>query len=488
MGTHSSTTTNGVDPVVIVGAGQGGMTLAHILHRHGVPCTVLERQTKQRVYETGRAGLFDHTSAMIIDQYDLSQRINTKEWLAPPLGRHKSCYLSRVEGNGDKKVVTWSPVKVIEQDLQEQGEEWMDLWNPLFPQTEIVLDMHNKAEKDGIDVRFGVQVDEISGYEPGSSGPVEVKFRRSEDAPYETLKASYVVGCGGYHDPVRRIMKENTPDLFVEKNVDWGPITLGLFADSVPSTDKIIYGFHPDGMGAHMIRTNTLSRYYLEVEADISEEASVEEKIDALEKTWTDEKIWAALKKRLGIPDLDTGKITSKAFFRTQHYVVESMNIGKACLAGDAAHSRPYLGARGANNAVQDAYVLAELLVKAHKEGSTRFQNANLSSYAEQRVPCLYESAKFTFDFYKMCFRAKGEDEKGTFLQAITQPIFDNLWESMERINRGNSEPLDILSKWFSYCYVQPCSQAKSVDEWFDIKPAGKGIRQVKQAALTARL
>lgn len=59
------------------------------------------------------------------------------------------------------------------------------------------------------------------------------------------------------------------------------------------------------------------------------------------------------------------------------------MNIGKACLAGDAAHPRPYLGARGANNAVQDACVLAELLVNAHKEGSTRFQNANLSSYAE---------------------------------------------------------------------------------------------------------
>jgi len=191
------------------------------------------------------------------------------------------------------------------------------------------------------------------------------------------------------------------------------------------------------------------------------------------------------MKKRLGIPDLDTGKITSKAFFRTQHYVVESMNIGRACLAGDAAHSRPYLGARGANNAVQDAYVLAELLVNAHNQGASNFHNADLSSYAEQRVPCLYESAKFTFDFYKMCFRAKKEND--VFLQAITQPIFDNLWESMEKINRGNMEPLDILSKWFSYCYVQPCSQAKSVDEWFDIKPAGKGIRQVKQV-MPARL
>merc|ERR1711865_1047403 len=132
------------------------------------------------VYDTGRAGLFDHTSAMIIDQYDLSDRINTEQWRAPPLGRHKSCYLSRVQENGDKKVVTWSPVKVIEQDLKEKGEEPLDMWNPLFPQTEIVLDMHNKAERDGIDVRFSVQVDEVTGWEPGSSGPVEVKWRPSE--------------------------------------------------------------------------------------------------------------------------------------------------------------------------------------------------------------------------------------------------------------------------------------------------------------------
>ena len=478
-----------VDPVVICGAGPAGMSLAHILHRHEIPCVVFDRNSKQHIYETGRAGLFDHTAAMIVEQYDLSDRINSERWLASPMGRHKSCKLSMVEADGSKRVVEWGPVKMIEMDLEERGQEIIDMWNPLYPQTELVLDMHNKAEKVGLEIKFRCQVEEVSGWEPGSTGPIEVKYVNRDTEEVDTIKASYVVGCGAYHDPVRKAMKVKTPDLFKESAVDWGPITLGIFADSIPSTDKIIYGFHPDGMGAHMIRTEDLSRYYLEVESDISEEASSKDydtdnhkrQVERLEKEWTDEKIWTALKTRLGIPDLDTGKITSKAFFRTQHYVVESMNIGRAFVSGDACHSRPYLGARGANNAFQDSYVLAEIMVKASKNGKDAFLNADFSSYAPTRVPVLYESAKFTYDFYRMCFGDQSGNGKDGFQQAMTKPIFDDLWDSMQEINSGKKDvTLNVLSKWFSYCYVQPCNKPKSIDEWIDMTPAGKGVRKMK--------
>lgn len=283
-------------------------------------------------------------------------------------------------------------------------------------------------------------------------------------------------------------MRENTPDLFVEHAVDWGPITLGLFADSIPSTDKIIYGFHPDGMAAHMIRTKDKSRYYLEVESDLSIRSKDDTtdthkaQVARLQEIWTDDKIWKTLIERLGIPDLDTGKITSKQFFRTQHFIVESMNIGRACVAGDAAHSRPYLGARGANNAMQDSYVLAEILVKAFKDENTDFLKADLSGYSKQRVHCNWESAKFTYEFYRICFGTQGESQQDSFQQAMANPIFEQLEISMAMLRNGEPGPknMHFLAKWMAYCYVQPCVKASSVDEWFDIKPAGLGVRKIK--------
>jgi 2-polyprenyl-6-methoxyphenol hydroxylase-like FAD-dependent oxidoreductase len=557
---------------------------------------VLEKaRTPEEIYRTGRAGLFDHTSYSIVKQYGLSNRIDSPEWLAPPNGRHRSCVFSSVESNPQieqavdtvdggfnakgssdflakegfhRTAVEWRPPEVIERDFPNSESEKHSFFNPLYPQTELVLDMHKKAQQLGIDIRWGVEVQEVLNWEPngavskidvsgpesdemedgviaaadaaggngtgfdGKSGPtsryayqnVVIKARQvstPDGTPLDdgsqvsfTLTASFVVGCAGYHDPVRKAMKTSSTGLYKEEAVDWGAVTMGIFADAKPSTTKIIYGYHPEGMAAHMIRTNEKSRYYIELpqsDVEAAEKAggsSRAEQQKVLEAIWADErKVWDTLKKRLGLPDLHTGPITSKQFFRTQHFVVETMNLGRACVAGDAAHSRPYLGARGANNAIQDAYVLAELIVKSYHQSSdsdTNFSETDLSLYAKRRLPCIWESARFTHDFYRMCFAADTSSKQGRFYQKMGRPILESLRESMEIMEREkkhtveneeegtnfganpvDDDEIDMTARWFAYCYVQPCvlPEDASINDWLQINPAGKGVNKVRKSS-----
>ena len=40
---------------------------------------------------------------------------------------------------------------------------------------------------------------------------------------------------------------------------------LGILADVAPSTDELIYAWHPDGFALHSMRSATVSRLYLQV-------------------------------------------------------------------------------------------------------------------------------------------------------------------------------------------------------------------------------
>ena len=55
-----------------------------------------------------------------------------------------------------------------------------------------------------------------------------------------------------------------------------------------PSTDELIYAWHPDGFAMHSMRSAQVSRLYLQVPngTDV--------------KDWSDDRIWDALAARLG--------------------------------------------------------------------------------------------------------------------------------------------------------------------------------------------
>jgi len=130
---------------------------------------------------------------------------------------------------------------------------------------------------------------------------------------------------------------------------------LGILAEAPPSTDELIYAWHPRGFALHSMRSPTVSRLYLQVPND--------ERLD----DWPDERIWDELETRIGA--VNRGPIFDEGITPMRSFVTEPMQHGRLYLAGDAAHIVPPTGAKGLNLAVNDVRLLAAGLVAHYQRG-----------------------------------------------------------------------------------------------------------------------
>src|SRR6201999_2329778 len=108
-----------------------------------------------------------------------------------------------------------------------------------------------------------------------------VTYRDSSGA-LQRVDADVIAGCDGSFGPSRAAV----PGTAFERVYPYS--WLGILADVPPSTDELIYAWHPDGFALHSMRSATVSRLYLQVPpgTDIAD--------------WPDDRIWEALATRLG--------------------------------------------------------------------------------------------------------------------------------------------------------------------------------------------
>ena len=78
----------------------------------------------------------------------------------------------------------------------------------------------------------------------------------------QRLTADVVVGCDGSFGPSRAALPDGVRRSW-EKAYPYS--WLGILADVAPSTDELIYAWHPDGFALHSMRSATVSRLYLQV-------------------------------------------------------------------------------------------------------------------------------------------------------------------------------------------------------------------------------
>jgi p-hydroxybenzoate 3-monooxygenase len=172
------------------------------------------------------------------------------------------------------------------------------------------------------------------------------------DGKLRRLEADAVVGCDGSFGPSRTQIPEALRGVW-ERTYPYS--WLGVLAAVPPSTDELIYAWHPDGFAMHSMRSSQVSRLYLQVPngTDVNE--------------WSHQRIWDELAKRLGHGadgwELTPGPITEASVLPMRSYVQTPMHYGRLFLAGDAAHIVPPTGAKGLNLAIADVARLAPALV-----------------------------------------------------------------------------------------------------------------------------
>ncbi|WP_375489840.1 4-hydroxybenzoate 3-monooxygenase [uncultured Jatrophihabitans sp.] len=310
--------------VAVVGAGPAGLLLAHLLAADGVDCVVLESRSREYVEGRIRAGILEASTVDVFDRAGLGERLH-REGFA-----HRGIHLHWPHERHHLDFV----------DLVGRG-----VW--VYGQTELTKDLGAAHDRAGSARWYDVSDTALHDIE--TDRPY-VTFVDDEGAA-QRMDADVVVGCDGSFGPSRQAVPRDVQDVWQR---DYPYAWLGVLADVAPSTDELIYAWHPDGFALHSMRSAHVSRLYLQVEpgTDIED--------------WSDERIWDALATRLGDGhdgwQLMPGPITDKSVLPMRSFVAAPMRHGRLFLAGDAAHIVPPTGAKGLNLAVADVAVLAEAL------------------------------------------------------------------------------------------------------------------------------
>ncbi|MEO6944525.1 MAG: 4-hydroxybenzoate 3-monooxygenase [Lacisediminihabitans sp.] len=346
--------------VAIVGGGPAGLLLSHLLRRSGIDSVVLELRDREYALQRVRAGVLEHEAAQLLTDVGLGERLHREGQ------RHDGIYLQYA---GQRHHVPF-------RELVDRS-----VW--LYSQQEVVRDLIEAHDAAGTPPRYSVSDVELDNL---LDGPPIVRFTHNGE-DFE-LSADLVVGADGAHGVCRPSIP-GTEKKTYRRDYPFG--WLGILAHVQPSTDELIYSLHERGFAMHSMRSESVSRLYLQV--DPHEDIS----------NWPDERIWDELDIRLGTPGwtLKRGEIFDKGITPMHSFISDPMRYGKLFLIGDSAHIVPPTGAKGLNLALADASYLHDCLVAWYRNGD----ESGLDEYSPRSLERVWKIQHFSTWMTRMLHR-----------------------------------------------------------------------------------
>ena len=326
----------------IIGGGPAGLMLAHMMQRAGVDCMILERSTRAHVLGRIRAGVLEDGSVRMLREAGLAARLD-REGFA-----HGGTFLSAVN-----------------RGFRIDFDDLIGRHVTVYGQTEVTHDLYDALDAAGvpvIDAAEGVTLHDVD-----SDAPFVTWHR---DGAEHRVDCTAIAGCDGF----RGVSRRTIPDSILREYERVYPFGwLGVLSETPPVSDELIYANHERGFALCSMRNPALSRYYIQVPAEMSVEA------------WPDAAFWDELKRRIPEDAADrlvTGPAIEKSVAPLRSFVAEPMRWGRLFLAGDAAHIVPPTGAKGLNLAFSDIHYLAPALAAwfndAEAEGIDRYSDTAL--------------------------------------------------------------------------------------------------------------
>jgi p-hydroxybenzoate 3-monooxygenase len=346
--------------VGIIGAGPAGLLLAHLLHRDGIECVILENRSRQYVVERVRAGLLEQGTVDLMTELGLAGRLHREALV------HHGLEL-RFFGEGHRIPLTDLTGKVV----------------TIYGQNEVMKDLIDARLAAGGEVRFEA---EAVGLDDLDTTAPKIRFR--EGGEEKVLACDFVAGCDGFHGMCRPAIPADKITVYDrEYPFAW----VGILSESPPVSDELIYVHHERGFALFTMRSPVLSRLYLQCTPD--EDIA----------NWPDARIWEELRLRLGDADgnLVEGAVTQKAITPMRSFVAAPMRYGRLFIAGDAAHIVPPTGAKGLNLAAADVRVLARALGEFYGRGRTDL----LDRYSEICLRRVWKGQRFSWWMTSMLHR-----------------------------------------------------------------------------------
>jgi 2-polyprenyl-6-methoxyphenol hydroxylase-like FAD-dependent oxidoreductase len=331
--------------VLIVGAGPTGLTLACELLGRGVSCRIID--TAASPATTSRALGLQPRTLELFDTMGIIDRV-----LATG-GPVTDANLYR----GDRLLLTLSAA-----GLRNLDTPYPRLW--ITPQASVERPLIERLLELGGTVE---RSRELADFRQIDSRVIATVRHGDSDAP-EEIHAGWLVGCDGAHSRVRKTLGVSFEGgtyeekfLLADVDLDWSR-----------ERDRTHTWFPQDGMFTVFPLQGT-SQW--RIFAVLEDEAAPPLSLELFQRLF---------RERTGDVKTNVSNPTWMSNFTINRRMVDRYRVGRAFLAGDAAHVHSPFGAQGMNTGIQDACNLGwKLALVVRGEASERL----LDTYEEERLP-----------------------------------------------------------------------------------------------------
>ena len=319
-------------PVLIVGAGAGGLATSALLVKHGVRSLLVEKRREVFIYPKARNLSF--RSLEILRGLGVGDEVHA---VADHVsGMHVRPTLNSAEEKPGMDV------DAIFAGLDAVSPEPAAQYCPQSRSEPILLDA---ARGRGAEVRYGT---ELSSFEPDESGVTAV-VRDRDTGQSQTVRADYLVAADGVHSPIRNALGIATSGygalpifvVFIYFRAPWGRFVTRL------GDGDAVQVQNADAQGIFLVIDSDLGMFITTYLPRKGETAA----------QFTPQRCRELLTAAIGEPiDIEIVEVAS---WQPYEQVADQFQCGRVFLVGDSAHTMPPFKAGGANVAIQSAHNLA---------------------------------------------------------------------------------------------------------------------------------